>query len=82
MTGLPSILLGIFVYQMIVIGFDEWGIKLPGIGFSGLAGSFAIGVLMIPIIMKLLRRHCGASLPQFGKLAWHWGRAGAAAKKD
>jgi len=28
------------------------GIKLPGIGFSGIAGSFAIGVLMIPVIMK------------------------------
>jgi phosphate transport system permease protein len=52
MTGLPSILLGIFAYQMIVIGFDEWGVKLPGIGFSGIAGSFAIGVLMIPVIMK------------------------------
>jgi phosphate transport system permease protein len=52
MTGLPSILLGIFAYQMIVIGFDQWGIKLPGIGFSGIAGSFAIGILMIPIIMK------------------------------
>ena len=52
MTGLPSILLGIFEYQMIVIGFDEWGIKLPGIGFSAIAGSFAIGILMIPIIMK------------------------------
>ena len=52
MTGLPSILLGIFAYQILVVGFDEWGIKLPGIGFAGLAGSFAIGVLMIPIIMK------------------------------
>ncbi len=52
MTGLPSILLGIFAYQMIVIGFDEWGVKLPGIGFSAIAGSFAIGILMIPIIMK------------------------------
>jgi phosphate transport system permease protein len=52
MTGLPSILLGIFAYHMIVIGFDEWGIKLPGIGFSGIAGSFAIGILMVPLIMK------------------------------
>lgn len=52
MTGLPSILLGIFAYQFIVIGFDEWGVKLPGIGFAGIAGSFAIGILMIPIIMK------------------------------
>jgi len=52
MTGLPSILLGIFAYQILVIGFNEWGIKLPGIGFSAVAGSFAIGILMIPIIMK------------------------------
>jgi phosphate transport system permease protein len=52
MTGLPSILLGIFAYQVIVVGFHEWGIALPGIGFSGLAGSFAIGILMIPIIIK------------------------------
>jgi len=52
MTGLPSILLGIFAYQMLVVGFHEWGIALPGIGFSGLAGSFAIGILMIPIIIK------------------------------
>ena len=52
MTGLPSILLGIFAYQMIVIGFHEWGINLPGIGFSGIAGSFAIGILMIPVIIK------------------------------
>jgi phosphate transport system permease protein len=52
MTGLPSILLGIFAYQMIVIGFHEWGISMHGIGFSGYAGSFAIGVLMIPVIIK------------------------------
>jgi phosphate transport system permease protein len=52
MTGMPSILLGIFAYQMLVTGFDHWGIKLPAIGFSGIAGSFAIGVLMVPIIVK------------------------------
>jgi phosphate transport system permease protein len=52
MTGLPSILLGIFAYEMIVVGFDNYGIHLPGIGFSGIAGSFALAVLMVPIIMK------------------------------
>jgi len=35
-----------------VIGFHEWGIKLPGIGFAGIAGSFALGILMVPIIIK------------------------------
>lgn len=52
MTGLPSILLGIFAYTVIVIGGEKWGITFPSIGFSGLAGAFAIAVLMIPIIMK------------------------------
>jgi phosphate transport system permease protein len=52
MTGLPSILLGIFAYTVIVIGGEKWGISFPSIGFSGLAGAFAIAVLMIPIIMK------------------------------
>jgi phosphate transport system permease protein len=52
MTGLPSILLGIFAYEMLVVGFHEWGITLPGIGFAGIAGSFAIGILMIPVIIK------------------------------
>jgi phosphate transport system permease protein len=52
MTGMPSILLGIFAYQMIVIGFHEWGINVHGIGFAGIAGSFALGILMIPIIIK------------------------------
>ena len=44
MTGLPSILLGIFAYQFIVIRLH--------VGFAGIAGSFALAVLMIPVIMK------------------------------
>jgi phosphate transport system permease protein len=52
MTGLPSILLGIFAYTILVIGGEKWGISFPTIGYSGLAGSFAIGMVMVPIIMK------------------------------
>jgi phosphate transport system permease protein len=52
MTGLPSILLGIFAYSIIVVGGEHWGITFPAVGFSGLAGAFAIGVLMIPTVMK------------------------------
>jgi phosphate transport system permease protein len=52
MTGLPSILLGIFAYETIVLGFTFLGIHVGGLGSSGLAGSFAIAVLMVPIIMK------------------------------
>ena len=52
MTGLPSILLGIFAYWTIVLGGTRLGITFPAIGFSGLAGALAIAVLMIPIIIK------------------------------
>jgi len=44
MTGLPSILLGVFAWQFIVIRLN--------LGFSGIAGSFALAVLMVPVIMK------------------------------
>ena len=44
MTGLPSILLGVFAYEFIVIKLN--------VGFAGIAGSAALAVLMIPVIMK------------------------------
>jgi len=43
MTGLPSILLGVFAYEYVVV-------KLKS--FSGLAGIVALAVLMIPVIAK------------------------------
>ena len=44
MTGLPSIIFGLFVYEILIIKYK--------IGFSGIAGSVALCILMIPIIMK------------------------------
>ncbi len=43
MTGLPSILLGVFAYAYVV---------LPMKRFSGLAGIVALAVLMVPVIAK------------------------------
>lgn len=43
MTGMPSITIGIFGYIAIVKNTKE---------FSGLAGAFAIGIIMVPIIMR------------------------------
>ena len=43
MTGVPSITIGIFGYIAIV--------KNTG-GYSGLAGAFAIGIIMLPVIMR------------------------------
>jgi phosphate transport system permease protein len=42
MTGVPSILIGIFGYVALVKEF----------GYSGLIGAFAIGMIMLPIIMR------------------------------
>ena len=43
MTGLPSILMGVFAYQFIVA---------PTKTFSGLAGVVALAMLMVPVIAK------------------------------
>ncbi len=40
--GVPSIIIGIFGYAVLVMPM----------GFSGYAGSFALGVMMIPIVMR------------------------------
>jgi phosphate transport system permease protein len=42
MTGVPSITVGIFGYIAIVKNF----------GFSGLAGAFSIGIIMLPVIIR------------------------------
>ncbi len=43
MTGIPSIVIGLFVYAIIVV---------PMKGFSAIAGSLALALLMLPIIIK------------------------------
>jgi phosphate transport system permease protein len=43
MTGVPSITIGIFGYIAIVSHSKQ---------FSGLAGAFAIGIIMLPVIMR------------------------------
>jgi phosphate transport system permease protein len=40
--GVPSIVIGIFAYSLLVVPF----------GFSGWAGAFALGVMMIPMVMR------------------------------
>jgi phosphate transport system permease protein len=42
MTGVPSIIMGLFIFSIWVIHF----------GFSGLAGAFALGCLMLPIVIR------------------------------
>jgi phosphate transport system permease protein len=42
MTGVPSIIMGLFIFSIWVLHF----------GLSGLAGSFALGCLMLPIVIR------------------------------
>ena len=42
MTGVPSVMMGLFIYSIWVIHF----------GFSGLAGAFALGCLMLPVVIR------------------------------
>jgi phosphate transport system permease protein len=42
MTGVPSIVMGLFVFSIWVLHF----------GFSGLAGAFALGCLMLPVVIR------------------------------
>ena len=43
LNGVPSIVIGVFVYSVAVLPFHQ---------FSALAGGFALGVMMIPIIAR------------------------------
>ena len=42
MTGVPSIVMGLFIYTLWVLHF----------GYSGMAGSFALACLMLPIVIR------------------------------
>ena len=43
LSGVPSIVIGIFAYYLVVVPMGH---------FSGWAGAFALGVMMIPIVMR------------------------------
>ena len=42
MTGVPSIMMGLFIFAIWVLHF----------GYSGLAGAFALGCLMLPVVIR------------------------------
>jgi phosphate transport system permease protein len=44
MTGIPSIVAGLFIYVFWVVGLQR--------GFSGFAGAMALAILMLPIIIR------------------------------
>jgi phosphate transport system permease protein len=46
MTGVPSIVMGLFIYVVLVLG------HVGGTGFSAWKGSVALSLLMLPIVIK------------------------------
>lgn len=44
MTGIPSIVAGLFLYAFWVLALDQ--------GYSGLAAAFALSVLMLPVVIR------------------------------
>lgn len=49
LNGIPSIVIGIFAYAAVVYPIAQ---RNPGSGFSAYAGGFALGILMIPTVMR------------------------------
>lgn len=49
LNGIPSIVIGIFAYAAVVYPIAQ---RHPGQGFSAYAGGFALGILMVPTIMR------------------------------
>lgn len=49
LNGIPSIVIGIFVYAAIVYPLSQ---AHPGKGYSGYAGGVALGIMMVPLIMR------------------------------
>jgi phosphate transport system permease protein len=49
LNSIPSIVIGVFVYIVVVIPIAK---LYPGQGFSAFAGGVALGILMIPTVMR------------------------------
>jgi len=49
LNGIPSIVIGIFAYAAVVYPIAQ---RNPGSGFSAYAGGFALGILMVPTVMR------------------------------
>ncbi|MGC1481616.1 MAG: phosphate ABC transporter permease PstA [Chthoniobacterales bacterium] len=52
LTGIPSIIAGVFAYAIIVLyGFSIFGVEIIPRGFSAFAGGVALAVLILPTIL-------------------------------
>ncbi len=49
LNGIPSIVIGLFVYAIWIL---PYALRHPGQGYSGFAGGAALGIMMIPLVMR------------------------------
>lgn len=49
LNGIPSIVIGIFVYAALVLPIS---LRFPGKGYSGWAGGVALAIMMLPLIVR------------------------------
>jgi phosphate transport system permease protein len=49
LNGIPSIVIGLFIYAIWILPYAQ---KHPGQGYSGIAGGAALGIMMIPLVMR------------------------------
>lgn len=49
LNGVPSIVIGLFVYAIWIL---PYALRHPGQGYSGSAGGAALGIMMIPLVMR------------------------------
>ncbi len=66
LNGVPSIVIGIFAYSLLV---------LPVKHFSALAGGVALGVMVIPITVRSTEEFLRAVPGACAKAPWRWARA-------
>ena len=65
LNGVPSIVIGIFVYTLIV---------LPQKHFSTFAGGMALGIMMIPIALRSSEEFLRRVPWRCAKGPWRWAR--------
>ena len=65
LNGVPSIVIGVFAYGVAVLPFKQ---------FSALAGGFALGIMMIPIVARTTEELLLLVPDRCAKARWRWAR--------
>src|SRR2546423_12799666 len=64
LNGVPSIVMGIAVYGLVVLKQGH---------FSALAGGIVLGIMMVPTVSRSTEEICSWCRGTFPRRRWHWG---------